>query len=47
MLKSWKESKNDEVKNDLLDWMLENDTSTLMEEGEDILDGLEMMAETG
>ena len=26
-----------------MDWMLENDELTLVEEGEDILDGLEMM----
>ena len=27
----------------VLDWMIENDEVTLVEEGEDILDGLEMM----
>ena len=30
------------VKEELIDWLLENDKDTLIEEGEDILDGLEM-----
>ena len=47
MLDSWKNSEDNDVKNGLVDWMFENDTSTLMEEGEDILDGLEMMAKAG
>ena len=32
-----------EVRSALLEWMLENDTEVLVDEGEDILDGLEMM----
>ena len=48
MLDSWKESEGElDVKNAIIEWMLENDDSTLMEEGEDILDGLELMTESG
>ena len=47
MLDSWKNSEDNDIKSGLVDWMFENDTSTLMEEGEDILDGLEMMAKAG
>ena len=47
MLDSWNTDKDMEIKNALLDWMQENSKSTMMEEGEDILDGLEMMTESG
>ena len=47
MLESWKSTGDIEIKEGLLDWMIENEESTLMEEGEDILDGLEMMANAG
>ena len=48
MLSSWKGSKSvndDMIKEELLDRMLDNDQEILMEEGEDILDGLEGMVE--
>jgi hypothetical protein len=35
------------VKESLADWMLTNKEVTLVEEGEDILDGLELMMESG
>ena len=44
MLDSWK---NSEGESNVKEWMVENEESTLMEEGEDILDGLEMMTESG
>ena len=48
MMESWKNSEGDSsVKVALIEWMVENDESTLMEEGEDILDGLELMADSG
>ena len=48
MLDSWKGSEGEsDIKNAIIEWMLENDVSTLMEEGEDILDGLELMTESG
>ena len=48
MLEIWKNPEVEtNVKEALLDWMLENEESTLMEEGEDILVGLEMMTESG
>ena len=49
MLESWKNDKEDKsgVKESLIDWILENEVSTLVEEGEDILDGLEMMQGLG
>ena len=36
-----------EVKEALVDWMTENETTTMVEEGEDILDGLEAMLVEG
>ena len=33
----------DNMKESLKDWLVENDETTLIEEGEDILDGLELM----
>ena len=48
MIESWRKSEVDSgVKLALIEWMVENDESTLMEEGEDILDGLELMADSG
>ena len=42
LTESWpKES--DEIKTEILNWIEENEEITLMEEGEDILDGLETM----
>ena len=47
MLDSWKGSEGEsDFRNAIIEWMLENDDSTLMEEGEDILDGLELMTES-
>ena len=44
----WKEEESGiEVKEALMDWMLENDEPTMVEEGEDIVDGLEMMVLDG
>ena len=43
----WMEEVNQEIKESLIDWMLRNDELTLVEEGEDILDGLEMMEKDG
>jgi hypothetical protein len=46
MIKSWQEEKDEGgVKESLIDWI--NKEVTLVEEGEDILDGLEMMRESG
>ena len=48
MLQSWQDEGSGEenmVKEELLDWMIENKVDTLVEEGEDILDGLEQMVE--
>ena len=48
MLESWKnEVEESEVKEAILDWMIENKETTLTEEGEDILDGVEVMEECG
>ena len=48
MLESWNNSDVEpEVKEAIIEWMVDNDDSTLMEEGEGILDGLELMAESG
>ena len=47
MLEGWKATGGDEVKEALADWMLENDLDTLVEEGEDILDGMELMEGVG
>ena len=44
---NWMEEENQEIKESLMDWMLDNDELTLVEEGEDILDGLEMMEKDG
>ena len=37
------EDGGNEVKESLIDWLIENDEATLVEESEDIVDGLEMM----
>jgi hypothetical protein len=47
MLEGWKATGGDEVKEALADWMLENDLDTLVEEGEDILDGMELIEGVG
>ena len=47
MLKSWQEEGNEEVKEAIIEWMITNDVETLVEEGEDILDGLETMESLG
>ena len=49
MLESWKDDTEDKegVKEALVDWMLTNKDDTLVEEGEDILDGLETMEGLG
>ena len=47
MLKSWQEEGNEEVKEAIVEWMITNDVETLVEEGEDILDGLETMESLG
>ena len=48
MLESWKTEEDAHgVKEEMLDWMISNKEVTLMEEGEDILDGLEVMEECG
>ena len=39
---SWAE-KSKSIKDEIITWMWENDETTLVEEGEDILDGLETM----
>ena len=38
-----KEEGGKDVKEALVDWLIENDESTMVEEGEDIVDGLETM----
>ena len=35
MLESWKSTGDIEIKEGILDWMIENEESTLMEEGEE------------
>ena len=49
MMESWKEGMDNdmEIKEAVLDWMTTNDEDTLVEEGEDILDGLEVMEDLG
>ena len=48
MLESWQEERDEDgVKESLLDWMLTNKEVTQVEEGEDILDGVEIMMESG
>ena len=48
MLESWKTEEDVHgVKEEILDWMISNKEVTLMEEGEDILDGLEVMEGCG
>ena len=48
MLESWQTDNDDGgVKEEIIDWMLNNKEVTLVEEGEDILDGLEQMMEYG
>ena len=48
MLESWKTLEDAEgVKEEVLDWMVNNKEVILVEEGEDILDGLEVMEESG
>ena len=48
MLESWRtEMDGVGVKEAILDWMIDNREITLMEEGEDILDGLLVMEEGG
>ena len=48
MLDSWKnEVEETEVKEAILGWMIDNKETTLTEEGEDILDGIEVMEECG
>ena len=44
---SWMDERNQEIKESLVDWFLEDDELTLVKEGEDILDGLEMMEKDG
>jgi hypothetical protein len=41
-VKGW-ESEAEYIKDALLEWMVKNEETTMMEEGEDILDGLESM----
>ena len=48
MLESWKTEEDTQgFKEEMLDWMINNMEVTLIEEGEDILDGLEVMEECG
>ena len=49
MLESWKDLEEDDegVKEAMIDWMVSNTEDTLVEEGEDILDGLETMENLG
>ena len=49
MQEGWKNEVEDKdgIKEALLDWMLENEEETLVEEGEDILDGLEILEGLG
>ena len=46
LMRGWT-SKGEYIKTALLEWIAENEETTLMEEGEDILDGLEMMEKAG
>ena len=46
MMDSWPEG-SEEIKVAITDWLAENEVDTLIEEGEDILDGLECMNSEG
>ena len=49
MLESWNDQEEDSegVKESVIDWMITKSEETLVEEGEDILDGLEIMENLG
>ena len=48
MLESWNKSEVEPaVKEAIIEWMLDNEGSTLIDGGEDTLDGLELMTESG
>ena len=46
-MENWKKDDNRDIKEAIVDWLLENNEEVLVEEGEDIIDGLEMMEISG
>ena len=46
-MEGWKKDANKDIKEAIIDWLLENDEEILVEEGEDIIEGLEMMEVEG